>query len=451
VFGRLTTIAQNLSPGLRKILSNIGWLFAERILSLVIAFVVGIYLIRYLGAENFGRLSYGTSFISISGAISNMGLNGITVRDIVREEKAAPEILGTAFVLKLIASLMTIILVGFANWTFNNQLDNRSIIMILSIGLVFTAFDTIEFWFESQVLSGTLAIFRSVQLILSSFVRLALITLHLPLMSFVVLIVVEQIIKMIGMIWLYSVRQKSIFQWKFNGSRGIKMLQDSWPLMLSAVMVMIYMKIDQVMLGNMVGDQQVGKYAAAARFSEIWYFVPIVICSSLFPTILRARQRSTEEYYTRLQQLYDGMAWISLAIAVPMTFVAVPLMVTLLGQEYDESGRILAWHIWSGPFVFLGMARYQWLMAENFTRFSFFTALVGAISNISLNLLLIPQYQGVGAAIATTLSYAIVSHPTCFVYRPAFKTGLMLIKAIFIPFRFRQNLIYLSYAKRLLP
>jgi O-antigen/teichoic acid export membrane protein len=441
---KLKMISERFSPGLRKILGNIGWLFAERILSMIVAFFVGIYVIRYLGSEDFGKLNYAVSFVAIFGIVSQLGLNKVVIRNIIQEEKQTPEILGTAFVLKLVASLMTIVLTNIFNWKFNNQIEIRSITFLLTLGLLLSAFDVIEFWFESQVLGGILAIVRSVQLILSSIIKLLLIALHLPLISFVWMLLAEQVIKVLGIIWNYLRQDQHIFKWSINWSKGKEMLWDSWPLILANVMVTIYMKIDQVMLGNMANTEAVGTYAAAIRFSEIWYFIPLGVCSSIFPSILRARQRSEDEYYARLQQLYDLMAWIALAIAIPMTFFSVPLMVTLLGKEFAESGHILAWHIWASPFVFLGVARTQWMMAENLTRLSFLTTMTGAVVNIGLNFLLIPAYEGVGAAIATAISYAIVSHISCMFYRPMFNTGLMLTKALFIPFRFKQNLIYLN-------
>ena len=441
-------VVENLSPGLRKILGNVGWLFAERLLTMILAFFVGIWVIRYLGSENFGKLSYTTSFVALFSVIAQLGLNAIVIRNIVQEEKAAPEILGTAFVLKLIASLLTIIIIGMAIWTFDTDPNVRWMTLIIAFSLMFSAFDAIEFWFQSQVLSGVLAILRSVQLIMSSLIKLSFIAFKLPLMAFVWLILAEQVVKVLGMIWVYLKYHQSMLRWRFNWSKGWQMLQDSWPLILSGVMVTIYMKIDQVMLGNMANAQAVGNYGAAVRFSEIWYFIPMAVCSSVFPAILRAKQRSKEEYYARLQQLYDIVAWMALVIAVPMTFASVPLLTTLLGKEFAEAGTILAWHIWAGPFVFLGVARSNWLMAENFTRFSFLTTSLGAIVNVWLNFLLIPPYSGVGAAIATVLSYAVASHISCLLYPPMFKSGLMLTKALFIPFRFEQNLNYLGYVKK---
>ena len=124
-------------------------------------------------------------------------------------------------------------------------------------------------------------------------------------------------------------------------------------------------------------------------------------------------------------------------------------MTAVLGEEYTKAGEILAWHIWAGPFVFLGIARGQWLMAENLVWFSFATTSLGTIINLLLNFLLIPNYGGVGAAIATVISYAVASHVACILYPPMFDAAWMLTKALFVPFRLRQNLIYLSDVKKI--
>ena len=448
MLSKIAKASQKLSPGLRKIIHNVGWLAAERLLSVVLSLSVGIYVIRYLGAEDFGKLSYCISFVGLFAAIAKLGLDNIVVRELVKEENSTQEILGTAFFLKLLGSLVTIFLIGSAVWTFNKDPEVRWITIIIAFSLLFSPFETVDYWFQSQVLAGAIAVVRSGQLALSSIAKLLFIAFRLPLIAFVWLTVVDNLLQSVGRIVVYCKYNRSFWQWKVSGARAIELLRDSWPLILSGVMVTIYMKIDQIMLGNMAGVKEVGIYAAAVRFSEIWYFVPTAICSSVFPAIIRAKQRSNQEYEYRLQQLYDLMAWISLLIAIFMTFLAEPLMAKLLGEEYLESGQILALHIWAGPFVFLGVSRSQWLTIENLTQFSFVTTALGTISNIALNFFLIPSYGGSGAAIATVISYAIASHISCILYPPLFNTGQMLTKALFVPFRVRQNLVYLKLIKR---
>ncbi len=450
MLNKLKLLDRKLSPGSRKIISSIGWLSAERIFMMALSFAVGINVIRYLGPGNYGKLSYSLSFAGLLGVIAKLGLDHIIVRNIVKEEKSTQEILGTAFLLKLIGSLFTVILIGISVWTFSNDSQIRWMTLIIAIGLVFTAFDTIDFWFQSQVLSRPMAIVRSGQLILTSTTKLFLIFWKFPLVAFAWVYLAEFVLKAIGMTWVYYQSRQSISQWQVSWSRGIELLKDSWPLILSGVMILIYMKIDQVMLGNMAGNQAVGNYAAAVKLSEPCYFISTAICSSVFPTLIKAKQRNQQEYENKIQQLYDLMAWFSLAIAIPITFASDILATTLLGQEYVEVGKMLTLHIWATPFVFLGIARNRWVMAENLTRFSLVATSSGALSNIILNLLLIPNYEGIGAAIATVISYAISSHVSCIFYRPIYSNGWMLTKALFIPFRIRQNLIYLNQVKKAL-
>jgi O-antigen/teichoic acid export membrane protein len=445
MLNKLKLIEAKLPPGLLKIIHNVGWLYLERVVTILFKFLIGIYVIRYLGAENFGKISYGISFVSLFTAIAKLGLDAIVVRNLVKEEESSTnEILGTAFILKLFSSFLTIVLISLIVWRVNDDAQTREITILLAFSLIYESFEVIDFWFQSQVQSKSIAIIKSLQLISTSLGRLVLILLKSTLLPFVLINVAASAVNAIGFHWVYLKQNKSIFKWKFNWHRAINMLKDSLPLIFAGVMIAVYVNIDQVMLNILVDSRAVGIYAAAVRFSEIWYFIPVAICSSVFPTIIRAKQRSEQEYQKKIQQLYDFMAWISLIIAVPMTFASTPLVKLLLGNELAPAGSILALHIWAGPFVFLGVARSQWLMTENFTQLHFVTTFLGALSNIFLNYYLIPLYSGTGAAIATVISYGISSHLSSFLFPKIHKNTWMLTKALFIPLRIRQNFAYLN-------
>ncbi|MBE9046123.1 flippase [Pleurocapsales cyanobacterium LEGE 10410] len=460
-------IGNKLSPGLRKIVGNVGWLTLEKLLSVALNLTIGIYVIRYLGSDDFGKLSYCLSLVGMFGAIAKLGLDHVVVRNLVQEEESTPEILGTALVLKLIGSLATSVLIVCVVLLLNQDPQIHWITIVIALGLVFRTFEVINFWFQSKVLSRSIVIVRSLKLILSSAVKLLFIFLGLPLSAFVWLLLADEIVLAVTTVWTYiihtqleqqlqgtnfvpSPKRWTIWRWKLNSSRAVAMLRDSWPLILAGVMVTIYMKIDQVMLGNMTSNEVVGNYAAAIKFSEVWYFVPTAVCASVFPSILRAKQRGKQEYYGKIQQLYDLMAWMSLAIAVIMTFASGVLVNMLLGTEYSSAGQILAWHIWAGPFVFLGVARDQWLMAENLTKLSFATTSLGTIANLLLNFWLIPIYGGSGAAIATVISYAVAAYFASMIYPVMFHNTWMLTKALFVPFRVKQNLSYLAWVRNIL-
>jgi len=449
MLNKLNAVSQKLTPGFRKIIRNVSWLSAEYLLSLVLTFLVGVYVVRYLGPESYGKLSYSISFVTLFGAIANLGLDSIVVRNLVQDENATKEILGTAFILKLLGSLATIAVVNIATLFFIDERQLPWISLVIVNGFLFQSFDVIDFWLQSKVLSSSTAIVRSTQLILSSAAKFSFIALRLSLAAFVWLMLVDAFSRAVGMILLYFKYSQSIFTWKVSFPRALDLLKDSFPLILSGMMVTIYMKIDQVMLGNMASNDAVGNYAAAVRFSEIWYFLPVTVCSSVFPAIIQAKQTDEKKYIKRLQQLYDLMAWLSIAIAVPMTFLSGKIIIALLGEKYIYAGSILSLHIWAGPFVFLGVARGKWLTAENLNKFNFFTTALGAALNVVLNFLLIPKYVGNGAAFATVISYAVASYISCWFYPELYHTGWMLSKALCVPLRLQQNLAYLNKIRRI--
>ena len=449
---KLREKTQKLNPNLRKIINSIGWLSVEKALNLLLNLTVGIYVIRYLGSDSFGKFSYCLSLVGMFEALAKLGLDAIVVRSLVEEEKSTSDIMGTAVILKLLGSLLTLAIVIGASKSMGGDWQTQWIVAVMAWSLVFRSTEAVDFWFQSKVLAKPMAIVKSVKLILGSVLKIGFIFLKLPLAAFVWLLLAEEIFRAVTTLWAYcqANHTHAIRQWKFNLTWAKEMLRDSWPLILSGVMITIYMKIDQVMLGNLASNEAVGNYAAAVKFSEVWYFFPLAICTSVFPSILRAKQRGRQEYYAKLQQLYDLMAWISLVIAIAMTFVSGILVNALLGEGYVEAGRILALHIWAGPFVFLGVARSQWLMAENMTGLSFAATSLGTISNLCLNFWLIPLYEGSGAALATVISYGIASHIACIIYPQMYATGWMLTKALFVPLRIRQNSIYWSQIKKML-
>jgi PST family polysaccharide transporter len=171
--------------------------------------------------------------------------------------------------------------------------------------------------------------------------------------------------------------------------------------------IVTYMKIDQIMLSEMVSDQAVGVYAAAIRISELWYFIPTALVLSVFPSIIEVKKISEAAYYHRLQKLFDVMAGLALVIAVPMTLLSDVVIRLLYSAQYAGAGPILAIHIWAALFVFLGVAQSPWDISEGLTQLALLRTLLGAVINVAMNFVLLPLYAGLGAAISTVVAYAV--------------------------------------------
>ncbi len=394
-------------PNLVKIVDNIGWLFFDKILRMGVGLLVGVWIARYLGPEQFGLLNFATAFIGLFGAIAGLGLQGIIVRDIVRDPACKEETLGTAAVLQFVGGLIAYgFILGTIFWLRPDDTLAKVLVAILGSTMLFKASEVAVYWFESQVQSKfTVWIQNSVFLVFAA-IKVVLLLNHAPLVAFAWASMTEALMVALMMGLMLGLRGPRLSQLRASWLRAQSLWKDSWPLMLSGVAVAIYMRIDQIMLGQMLGDQAVGIYSAAVRISEVWYFIPMAIIASVFPAILEAKQRSETLYTQRLQRLYDLMVWISIAVAIPMTFLSTPIVSLLFGEAYAASGPVLSIHIWASVFVCLGAASGKWLLAEGLQILSFQRTLLGAIVNVGLNLLLIPRYEEIGAAIATVAAYA---------------------------------------------
>jgi PST family polysaccharide transporter len=249
---------------------------------------------------------------------------------------------------------------------------------------------------------------------------------------FALAMTIEIAIASVGMVVMYCRQGNLLKAWQPKIARMKALLKDSWPLILSGIVISIYMGIDQIMLKEMVGDRSVGVYSAAVKISCLWYFAPAAIINSVYPSLVRSKESGEEFYYGRLQKLFDLMSLLAYAVAIPVTFLS-PLIVSLLyGQKYAGAADILTIHIWTGVFVSLGLARETWLTTEGLMKFSAVTTSIGAAVNVVLNLWLIPLYEGTGAALATVAAQVFSAYLVGAFYTPTRRIFFSQTKAIFL-------------------
>ncbi|EGR3361235.1 flippase, partial [Vibrio parahaemolyticus] len=245
-----------------------------------------------------------------------------------------------------------------------------------------------------------------------SIVKIALILIGADVFYFVVALIFDAFLLAMTFVFIFLLREGrlSLYSWRAKKSICFELLRESWPLIVSGLIVIIYMKIDQVMLMHLVGKTELGIYSAAAKVSEVWYFIPMVLANTLFPAILNAKKNTVKEYHKKLQFLYDIMVIIALFISIPMYFLSDIIVTSLYGADYASAGEVIRVYIFSLIFVFLGTASSKWFICEGLQKYSLYRTLVGLFINIGLNYILIPIYHGMGAAIATVISQIFASY-----------------------------------------
>ena len=398
------------SPSFRKYFANTSWLLGERILRMVVSLLVGIYVARYLGPERFGLLSYTLSFVLLFSSLASFGLDDILVRELVKQPEQRNNLLGTVFWLKVCGTAIMSTTIAVVLQFMAEDQQTYWMIALITFGFLFQATNVVDFYFQSQVQSKFAVRAQAFQLLLTSIFKIYLVWNQAELIWFAFALMLDQVVVAVLFLLVYHWKIEWFPFLSFTWVQAKKLMIDAWPLIFAGMVVSVYMKIDQVMLKEMLDAKAVGVYAAAVKLCEAWYFVPTAVIASLFPAIITARKNSETLYEERVQKLYDLMVWVAVAVALPTTLFADWVILILYGADFQEAADVLKMYIWAGVFVSLGVASSKWLIAENLERYSFYSTLLGAILNIVCNFYLIPIYGIRGAALATLISYGTAAY-----------------------------------------
>jgi len=414
-------------PGLKRILENIAWLVFDKAWRLGLGFVVAVWLARYLGAAQYGLWSYATALGAIFIGIATLGLDSIVIRDLVRHPEKTREILGSAFTLKLIGGVVALAAACLCVWLLRSgEADAFWLVTLISASSIFHAFNVIDFYFQSQVAAKYTVYSTNAAFTLMAALKIYFLLTAAPLMAFAWANLGEAALTAIFLALASHFKHLPLHHWRARLETITRMMRDGWPLLLAGMAVMVYMRVDAIMLQYMLDDHAVGIYSAATRLSEIWYMVPTVIVASVSPAIIQAHGEDSGLYLKRLRQLYSAMFWAAVLISTPISLFSSWIMDTLFGGEFLASGPVLAIHLWASIAVFLGVASSQYLVIEHLEKISFYRTLIGLICNILLNIGLIPTYGPVGAAIATVISYFVATFSLCLFRPTRSHTGLLV-------------------------
>lgn len=423
---------------LRRIIGNTWWLFVDKALRLGTGLVVNAWMARYLGPEQFGVFNYALALAMIFSTLASLGLDGIVIRDIVKDPSSRDETLGTAFVMKLGAGIISVLVT--AGTVYLLKPGNTLVfwmVVLTAAGAIFQAFDTIDFWFQAHVRSKYVVYARSFAFLAMSLVKILLIMLHAPLITFALAGLAEVAIAAVGLVIAYKASGQLLKCWTASSTRAKKLLHDSWPLILGGICMTVHARIDQVMLGQMVGEREVGYFSAATKLIDVLGFLPMIIYSSVAPEITNARLQGETAYLAKLGHVYRVMTILFLMTALPVFFVADWLVITLYGSDYHVVGKLLCLYVLRLFFANIGTAKALFITNENLFRYSLLTALIGSVTNIGLNYLWIPRYQSVGVIWAMIVSYAVSTFAVDIFFSRTRVNLKIMCQSVVTPWRLR--------------
>jgi PST family polysaccharide transporter len=394
-------------PGFASILKNTTWLFVDRFIRALLGLLVGAWVARYLGPNDFGKLTYYVALIAIFQTICNLGLDGVVVREIAKSSKTNNIILGTVFWMKLLMGCFCwlVVMIGYL---FLNGLDKENILILGLVGtsMVFQSADVIDLWFQGNSQNKRGVYSKLLAYLFSNAIKVFLILFGANLIEFALVIALEAALVVIALYISYSYYpcEKN---WIWNCALGKQLVLESWPYMISGLSIMIYMRVDQLMIKEILGNYELGLFSIILPISNIWNMIPVVICSILAPYFARIYIESEEKFDKYLSYLFRVFWGISIIVIVFTIFFSEFIVNNIYGVLYKPSIQILEIYIFTNIPVFLGVGQNLWILNKGKSYYVLIQTFTGALVSIILNLILLPTLGIKGAAIAAVISYSV--------------------------------------------
>jgi O-antigen/teichoic acid export membrane protein len=394
----------------RLIAINASWLLYDKIIRIAVGLIVTVWIARYLGPSEFGLWSYAIAVASLFGTLAGLGLDGILVRDLLEKSAERSIILGTAFVLKLAAASVALLLSVLTIVILDQGAFTVTVLVFLSATVfVIQSVYVVDSLFQALQLNKYTVISQNIAFFLSSGIRVAMIFAQADVLSFCFANVLESAAASLFVMIAYRRSGGLVFEWRYSGKLAKAMLGDSWPLMLSGFAYIVYIRIDQIMIAQLLDSRAVGLYSAAARISEAWNFIPASLIVASFPSIIASRRTSKALYEDRLRRLLNLLAIFCIVAAAAISASSTWIIRVFIGDDYLDAAPALCLLAWGGVFTAMGFASGRWMISENIPIFALLRNIAGATANLCLNFILIPRHGIQGAAIATLISFSIAN------------------------------------------
>jgi O-antigen/teichoic acid export membrane protein len=380
------------------VLKNSFWLIFDQVIRMLFALIIGSWTARYLGKSNYGQISFVTSYLTLFQIICGLGLEAIVVRDLIKDKLDANKIIGSVFLMKLFF--------GFLFWLFSvifiiflyGYNDNTFILVtIAGLSLVFQSFSVIELWFQSNNKTFNIVIPKLIASIIINTLKVIFILNSASIYYFIALFSFEFFL---SSILLTIALRKFPIQGKyyFDFPLSKRIMQDSWPFLVSAVSIYLYTRFDMFIIKKELGPSELGIYNAAITISTLLPILPMILLNVLNPILSKKKVESEELYQRQLRITFRVFGYLGIFFSVIVFFLSDIIVSILFGPDFEAASTVLKVHVFTNVFIYTGIAQNIWIVNENKGKLNVYKTLVGILFAITFNLILIPKFGVIGAA-----------------------------------------------------
>lgn len=407
-------------------------MLGEKLVKMASQLLIMILMARYLGPSDLGSLMYCYALASIFIFLNNFGLNSLLVKWLAEEPHNSRHLLRHAFSLRFAAAVASVGLANLAGlWLVED--NARVLLLLISLYHLLMPISIIEWYFQARGRADLSAYGLIAGSVVGFIIRLAVLILGVDILW----LGAAYSLELVAVATVYAIiwrKEKLAGNAEISKEALIRMAGQALPLLLSGAVIMLYMRIDQLMLGYMVGDEEVGIYSAAVRLSEAWYFVGLTILSVYFPRFLQVRQECGEQaYFSAIVSIGRLLVWGALVLVLVTSLISNWLVGWLYGAEFNRSSDVLVITIWSVVFVYMGTTLAKHYIAIGRTKLLLYRSVLGLLVNSGFNLFLIPAWGAFGAAIGLLVSQFCVG--LLFPLFASDKNEMRMVLRIIIPLK----------------
>lgn len=414
-----------------SVVQNAGWLMFGKIAQMVISLLVGIITARYLGPSNYGILNYAGAYAAFFMAFCTLGTKAILVKEFVDNPDEEGEIIGSTLFMRGISSILSaIVIVLIVSVVDAGEKTTIIVTALYSLGLIFNIFETINYWFQSRLESKVTAIVSVVAYAITALYKAVLLILKKSVEWFAFANALDY--ACIGILLLILYKKHGGHRLNISIKTSKRIFSQSKHFILTSLMVSIYAYTDKLMLKQMVSDNAVGYYSTAVGVSGMWCFVLQAIIDSFYPSIIESYNKDYASFEKRNRQLYTIIFYISILVSVVMFIFGGVIINILYGEEFAPAVRPLRIVTWYTAFSYFGVARNAWIVCEKKQKYLKYIYIAAALSNVLLNLALIPLWGTEGAAVASLVTQVLTTMVIPFFIKPLKRNSYLMIEGILL-------------------
>lgn len=366
-----------------------------------VAFLIGIYVARYLGPAQFGLLSYGLSLLLIVQVVARLGMDSVLVREIARKPAEAQTLQSTAACMMLGASLLASGLLIVVLWLAGQHPGVTSLVVILLCSVPLQCFYVVDYFCQAQERAKSSSLVKVSILVLGAAARVVMVWYQCELLWFVVLVPAEFLLTACAFGWLSVRSSASAMFAKPDMMLARRLISSAWPMVFSGLAVILYLRVDQLMIKHMMGDEALGLYSAASKIYEGWVVIPFVLSVAALSRLVKLRAENTAQYERELCLLFALVFWSGAIVAILCSLFADFIILISFGAAFLSAAEVLAISMWAAALAGVGSVSVRYFVAEGLEKLNLYRTLVALGLNIVLNCLLIPAYGIQGAAYST--------------------------------------------------